>query len=161
MSRQRPILIVEDSDEDFAAMMWVWQKDAIPWRVLRCRNGEEALNRLYRRGEFAGLTANDEPALVLLDLNMPRVGGLAVLAALKQDAHFRRLPVLIFTTSHNPKDIEECYRIGANSYIVKPIQLARLREVLRHVVTYWMEVVHLPQPGEVHNAKYVQSNSDR
>ncbi|MBY0507592.1 MAG: response regulator [Bryobacteraceae bacterium] len=153
MSRQRPILIVEDSDEDFAAMMWVWQKEEIPWPVLRSRNGEEALDRLYRRGEFIDLTQNDEPSLVLLDLNMPRVDGRTVLAALKGDAHLRCLPVVILTTSHNPKDIEECYRIGANSYIVKPIQLASLREVLRHVVTYWMQVVHLPKPGAAHDAR--------
>lgn len=147
MKRQRPILMVEDSDEDFAAMMWVWEKEGITWPVVRSKNGEEALDRLYRRGEFVSLTAEDEPALVLLDLNMPRVDGRTVLAAVKQDSHLRSVPVVILTTSHNPKDIEECYRIGANSYIVKPIQLAKLREVLRQLVAYWMDVVHLPQTG--------------
>ncbi len=147
MKHARPILIVEDSDEDFAAMMWVWQKEAIPWPVLRSKNGEQALDRLYRRGEFVGLTAEDEPSLVLLDLNMPRVDGRTVLATMKQDAHLRRIPVVILTTSHNPKDVEECYQIGANSYMVKPIQLARLREDLRQLVTYWMDVVQLPLSG--------------
>jgi CheY-like chemotaxis protein len=86
----------------------------------------------------------------MLDLNLPRMHGRAVLAAIKHDADHKTTPVVILTTSANPQDVEVCYREGANSYIVKPGQMSRLLEILRQIEGYWMDVVRLPEPGGMH-----------
>lgn len=150
MRETRPILIVEDSDEDFGAMMRAWRKVGIQTSVVRCAAGEQALDCLLRRGKYAGLRDSNVPAMVILDLNLPRTDGRSVLAEIKRHNHLKRLPVIALTTSSNPNDVAACYRDGANSYILKPVNLARLREILQKTVAYWMDVVHLPQPGEIH-----------
>jgi CheY-like chemotaxis protein len=150
MSDPRTILVVEDSDEDFGAMMWAWEKAGILTPVIRSKDGEDALDRLFRRGEYAALKHDELPALVVLDLNLPRTDGRAVLAAIKKDEFLQLTPVVVLTTSANPKDIEACYRVGANSYIMKPIRLAHLCKILQEIVSYWMDVVYLPRPGLIH-----------
>lgn len=146
MTATRPILIVEDSDEDFQVMMWAWRKAGIIAPVIRCLDGEQALDRMYRRGEFADLQQDPGPAMVILDLNLPRTDGRSVLAEIKRNPALRCTPVIIFTTSSNPKDVERCYQSGANSYIIKPANLARVRTILQSMVAYWMDVVHLTEP---------------
>ncbi len=150
MSELRPILIVEDSDEDFQAIMWAWRKGQLRAPVVRSKDGEDALDRVFRRGEYAGSDPSLAPALVVLDLNLPRTHGRAVLASIKRDADLKTTPVVILTTSQNPQDVEVCYREGANSYIVKPGQINRLLEILQKIEGYWMDVVRLPQPGGMH-----------
>ena len=150
MSGLRPILIVEDSDEDYEAMMWAWNKGHLRAPVVRSKDGEDALDRVFRRGEYAGSDPSLTPALVMLDLNLPRTHGRAVLASIKRDADLKTTPVVILTTSQNPQDVEVCYREGANSYIVKPGHMNRLLEILQQIEGYWMEVVRLPEPGGIH-----------
>jgi CheY-like chemotaxis protein len=141
---------VEDSDEDFQAIMWAWRKGQLCAPVVRSKDGEDALDRVFRRGEYAGSDPSLAPALVVLDLNLPRTHGRAVLASIKRDADLKTTPVVILTTSQNPQDVEVCYREGANSYIVKPGQINRLLEILQKIEGYWMDVVRLPQPGGMH-----------
>jgi CheY-like chemotaxis protein len=141
---------VEDSDEDFQAIMWAWRKGQLRAPVVRSKDGEDALDRVFRRGEYAGSDPSLAPALVVLDLNLPRTHGRAVLASIKRDADLKTTPVVILTTSQNPQDVEVCYREGANSYIVKPGQINRLLEILQKIEGYWMDVVRLPQPGGMH-----------
>ena len=150
MRELRPILIVEDSDEDFEAMMWAWKKGRLRAPVVRSKDGEDALDRVFRRGAYVGSDRSGAPALIMLDLNLPRTHGRAVLAAIKRDADLKTTPVVILTTSANPQDVEVCYREGANSYIVKPGQMNQLLEILQRIEGYWMEVVHLPVPGGSH-----------
>ncbi len=147
MKINRTILIVEDSDEDYAAINWAWRKAGIATLAVRCKDGEDALDRLFRRGGYSDLKSDEDPGLVLLDLNLPRLNGRSVLSAVKADALLRSTPVVILTSSARSADVDACYEDGANSYIVKPHDLDKLRDKLKAVVSYWMDVVHLPGDG--------------
>lgn len=150
MMETRAILIVEDSDEDFAAIMRAWQKSGIATPALRCTNGEGAIDRLFRRGKYHDLKTTDSPALVVLELNLPGTDGRSVLPAINENEHLKLTPVVIPATSANPADVEVCYRRGANSYILNPLKLSRLREILQNLVSYWMDAVYLPVPKVSH-----------
>ena len=147
MGKTRTVVIIEDSDEDYAAMMWAWRKAGITNPVVRCKDGEEALDLMFRRGADALTAPFKAPGLILLDLNMPRTDGRAVLAAIKGDEKLRAIPVVVLTTSASPTDVSVCYSKGANSYILKPVSLTGFMEILKQVVSYWTEIVYLPQPN--------------
>ena len=139
----RPILIVEDSAEDFTALGRAFRKHALQNPVLRCENGDQALAYLQGYGKAAGWPAT-LPALVLLDLNLPGTDGRAVLDILKKDPLLHSIPVIIFSTSSNSRDVEECYRLGANSYLTKPIKYGALEEKIGLIITYWLKASELP-----------------
>jgi CheY-like chemotaxis protein len=140
----RPILIVEDSDEDFAATMWALEKASTAIPIIRCKNGELAIDYLERRGEYVGGKATPFPAIILLDLNLPRTNGHQVLKHIKTSDHLKRLPVIVLTSSKSRADIESCYQNGSNSYVAKPIGIAKLRELLDGLVEYWFRLSLLP-----------------
>ena len=139
----KPVLVVEDSAEDFTALGRAFRKHALQHPVLRCEDGDQALTYLQGYGKAAGWPAT-LPAIVLLDLNMPGTDGRAVLNILKQDPLLHSIPVIIFSTSSNVRDIEDCYRLGANSYLTKPIEYAALEEKIRLTITYWLGTSELP-----------------
>jgi CheY-like chemotaxis protein len=141
----QPILIVEDSDEDFEAVGRIMRRSAVTNPLFRCRDGDDALDFLYRTGAYVDPQNAPRPALILLDLNLPGTDGREVLEQIKQDENFKNIPVLVFTTSSNPKDVEECYKNGANGYILKPIDLNRFIEMMRVVIDYWFKVMILPE----------------
>jgi CheY-like chemotaxis protein len=161
MTRERRILIVEDSDDDYAAMMWAWEKAQIKTPFVRYNDGESALEFLKRSASESDPRHGDLPALVLLDLNLQRQDGRAVLAEIKIDCCLKSIPVVIMTTSANPKDLEACYALGANSYIVKPFELTEFKDTLQKLVAYWMEVVRLPSSGENDANQKVKAAVDR
>ncbi|MDO7877525.1 response regulator [Hymenobacter sp. ASUV-10] len=138
-----PILAVEDNDEDFTALSRAFRKIALPNPVLRCADGDDALTYLQGYGKNPDFPLH-LPALILLDLNMPGTDGRAVLDALKSDERLRTIPVIIFSTSASNRDIEDCYRLGANSYMTKPIEYTVLEERIRLITRYWLEESHLP-----------------
>jgi len=138
-----PILAVEDNDEDFTALSRAFRKLALPNPLLRCASGDQALQYLQGYGKHPDFPPH-LPALILLDLNMPGTDGRAVLDVLKSDARLRPIPVIIFSTSASNRDIEDCYRLGANSYMTKPIEYAVLEERIRLITRYWLEESHLP-----------------
>jgi len=124
------ILLVEDSPEDYEVTVRAFRKANLLNPVFHCQDGEEALDYLYRRGRYADPTSAPRPGLVLLDLNLPGTDGRQVLAQIKSDAQLRTIPVVVLTTSADERDIEGCYRAGANSYVQKPVSLdAFLRSV--------------------------------
>jgi len=139
----KPILVVEDSAEDFTALSRAFRKHALLNPVLRCEDGDQALDYLQGYGKKTGwpLTL---PALVLLDLNLPGTDGRAVLGTLKQDPLLHSIPVIIFSTSSNARDIEDCYQLGANSYLTKPIEYSALEEKVRLAMRYWLNASELP-----------------
>jgi CheY-like chemotaxis protein len=143
MSTLKPVLVVEDSAEDFMALGRAFRKHSLQNPVLRCENGDQALDYLQGYGKHPEWPLS-LPALVLLDLNMPGTDGRTVLDTLKQDSRLSSIPVIIFTTSSNSKDIEDCYRLGANSYMTKPVNYANLEEKVRLIVKYWLETSELP-----------------
>ena len=143
----RPLLVIEDSDEDFTTLQRLIRKQEVrPGPVYRCSDGDEALDFLYRKGHYTDPQASPRPAAVLLDLNLPGTDGREVLQQVKQDENLRKIPIVVFSTSNNPADIEYCYRSGANGYLVKPMDLSELQRTIDTFTRYWLET-NLP-PAE-------------
>ncbi|MEA5603900.1 response regulator [Nostoc sp. UHCC 0252] len=146
--QQTPLLlIVEDSNEDFEVLQRFLGRSSIAIPIQRCVNGEQALAFLYRTGSYVD-RKTPRPRLIVLDLNLPGTDGREVLRRIKQDNNLKMIPVVVFTTSSNPKDIEVCYQYGVNSYIVKPINFAQLKRDVQILVEYWFEVTTLPDGPE-------------
>lgn len=141
---KQPLLVIEDSDEDFMALARVISKADIPNAVYRCEDGEEALDFLSHEGEYVDKSLAPRPSLIILDLNLPGTDGKEVLARLKQDRSLQTIPVIIFSTSSNPKDIDACYRQGVSGYIVKPMDIKRLNQLINTFIGYWFQTVELP-----------------
>jgi CheY-like chemotaxis protein len=142
------MLIVEDSNEDFEAMNRYLQRSPVDIAVHRCVNGEEALDFLHHAGPYRDPKLSPRPGLIVLDLNLPGTDGREVLRRIKQDDGLKKIPVVVFTTSNNPKDVEDCYNCGVNSYIVKPIDIQQLKRDVQLIVDYWYEVTTLPGSKE-------------
>lgn len=140
-----PILIVEDSDEDYEILLWALKKLSIKTPVFRCSDGDEALDFLYHRGEYSDPETSPRPAIILLDLSLTMMDGHEVLEEIKSDERLKMIPVIIWTNSSDPRDIEICFKQGANSYILKPMTLQRLMEAIELVNHYWFGVAVLPE----------------
>ncbi|TAG92494.1 MAG: response regulator [Oscillatoriales cyanobacterium] len=143
VSQTPPLLIVEDSHEDFEAIQRFLGKSSVAIPVYRCVNGEQALAFLYRTGIYSNGKDSPRPGLIVLDLNLPGTDGREVLRQIKQDSNLKTIPVVVFTTSNNPKDVEDCYQYGVNKYIVKPIDFRQLKQNVQTIVDYWFEVTSL------------------
>jgi CheY-like chemotaxis protein len=146
---EQSFLVVEDSDVDFEALQRIMANSAaasIP--MFRCLDGDDALDFLYNTGEYADASQAPRPAMILLDLNLPGTDGREVLDEIKQNEELKIIPIVIFTTSSNPKDIEICYRKGVNSYIIKPIDVNKLKITIQTLINYWFEIVSLPELGQ-------------
>jgi CheY-like chemotaxis protein len=146
LPQTRSLLIVEDSNEDFEAMQRLLQRSPIVIPLHRCVNGEQALAFLYRTGIYSNGDRErvPRPDLIVLDLNLPGTDGREVLRQIKQDTNLKTIPVVVFTTSNNPKDVQDCYQDGVNAYIVKPIDFHQLKRNIQTLVDYWFEVTTLP-----------------
>lgn len=141
------ILLVEDSDVDYETVLRAFKKGKLDKRVIRCEDGDEALDYLYRRHRFAEPGAAPRPALVLLDLNLPGTDGREVLEEMKNDEDLKDIPVIVMTTSSDPRDVERCYKYGANSYVAKPVSFEGYMEAVQRLHSYWFETVMLPEPS--------------
>lgn len=137
------ILIVEDSDEDYETAIRAFRKSGMGNPVMRCRDGDEALDFLHRRGKFA--EENAVPGMILLDLNLPGTDGHEVLAEIKRDERLKTIPVIVLTSSADPRDIERSYAAGANSYVCKPVSFEGFLEAVRRLKEYWFEIAILPK----------------
>lgn len=140
----QPLLVIEDSDEDFEALGRILRNSSISNPIYRCTDGDDALDFLYQTGEYTSSANTPRPAIILLDLNLPGTDGREVLEQIKQDDKLKIIPVVVFTTSSNPKDVEVCYQYGVNGYIVKPINIHKLMRTIQIVIDYWFEAVLLP-----------------
>jgi two-component system, response regulator len=132
------ILLVEDNSSDEELTLRALRKSNIMNRVVIARDGAEALDYLFRRGEHAERSVDEVPQVVLLDLNLPKLGGLDVLRSIRADARTRMLPVVILTSSNEDKDLVGGYSCGANSYIVKPVDFTQFSEAVRQLGLYWL-----------------------
>ena len=137
------LLIVEDSDEDYETTLRTLKKIGAAATISRCVDGDDALDRLFRRGVYSALGTFPLPSLILLDLNLPATDGREVLELIKRDALLKVIPVVVLTTSANPKDVEVCYRHGANSYMLKPVNLQQFTYQIKLMYDYWFGVVLL------------------
>jgi CheY-like chemotaxis protein len=143
------LLIVEDSNEDYEVLRGFVQQSPTNLSIQRCKNGDQALAFLYRTGDYVTCESAPRPGLIVLDLNLPGTDGREVLRRIKQDENLKSIPVVVFTTSDNPKDVADCYQYGVNSYIVKPINFAQLKRNIQILVDYWFEVTLLSAQVEV------------
>ncbi|NJK50750.1 response regulator [Candidatus Gracilibacteria bacterium] len=139
------LLVVEDSDEDFEALRRMMNQSAVTTPVYRCLDGDEALDFLNHTGEYGDDTIAPRPSVILLDLNLPGTDGRDVLKQIKQDSELQIIPVVVFTTSSNPKDIEVCYQYGVSGYIIKPIDVDKLKKGIQAFINYWFQTVILPE----------------
>ncbi|MBB6097557.1 CheY-like chemotaxis protein [Deinobacterium chartae] len=136
------ILLVEDNPADVLLTREAFEEARIANRLSHVSDGEEALAFLRRKGEFSGAT---RPDLILLDLNMPRMGGLELLDELKRDPELRAIPVIVLTTSAAEADVWRSYHLHANAYITKPVSMADFFEVVKTFEDFWMALVRLPK----------------
>jgi two-component system, response regulator len=145
MTGERIILLVEDNDDDAELTRMAFGEAKIHNRVLRAADGEEALDYLFARGRHAARDASQLPAVILLDLNLPRVSGLEVLAALRADQRTKHLPVVVLTSSIEDRDRMGAYGHHANGYVQKPVDYDRFVAAARQLGLYWM-VLNVPPP---------------
>lgn len=141
----QPILLVEDSPEDFETTERAFRRSGLKNPIYRCADGDEALDFLHRRGQYAGTDKAPRPGVILLDLNLPGTDGREVLSEIKNDPGLKQIPVIVLTTSKDERDVEVCYRCGANSYIQKPVDLDGFMKAIERLNDYWFEVVILPR----------------
>jgi two-component system response regulator len=138
------ILLVEDNPSDVNLTLHAFQKHKIGNRVKVVRDGAEALEYLFATGAYAGRDVNHGPKLVLLDLKLPKVDGLEVLRRIRADPRTQIIPVVVLTSSREERDLAECYQLGVNSYIVKPVDFEQFTEVTRLLGMYWVLLNQLP-----------------
>jgi two-component system response regulator len=141
-SPNQPILLVEDSPEDFETTQRAFRRSGLKNPIFRCADGDEALDFLFRRGRHAGAP---QPGVILLDLNLPGTDGREVLSEIKADPELKQIPVIVLTTSSDDRDVAACYKAGANSYIQKPVDLEGFMQAIERLNDYWFEVVILPK----------------
>ena len=144
--KQKVILLVEDNPSDIGLTRRALSKSHIANELVVAEDGQEALDYLFAGGNYAGRDMSDTPALILLDLKLPRVEGLEVLRQIRGDDHTRRLPVVILTTSKEEQDVAQSYDRGANSYIRKPVDFTQFVEAVERLGLYWLVLNEPPPP---------------
>lgn len=132
------ILLVEDSDNDAELAIRALKKNNITNNVVRLKDGEEALQFLFAEGEYSNRDAENIPKVLLLDLKMPKVDGMEVLKRIRESETTKELPVVILTSSKEEQDLVESYKLGVNSYIVKPVDFDRFTKAVRDIGMYWV-----------------------
>ena len=145
LTQNHPILIVEDSPEDYEATVRGFRNSGLANPIYHCEDGDEALDFLFRQGEYADPAKAPRPGIILLDLNLPGTDGREVLAEIKKDGKLKKIPVVVLTTSGDERDIDQCYENGASSYIVKPVSFSAFMEAIQRLKEYWFEIVVLPK----------------
>jgi len=138
------ILMAEDDADDQLLVQEAFAECGVREQLRFVADGEELLDYLLRRGAYAGSAVAPRPGLILLDLNMPRKGGLEVLCEIKADAALKLIPTVILTTSKAEEDIVKSYGMHANCYVCKPVEFEKLAEVVRTIHEFWFSVVTLP-----------------
>lgn len=139
------ILFAEDSIDDAALTIRALSKSGFTNKLYHVKDGAEALDFIYCKGIYASRNIKEHPKLMLLDLKMPKVSGMQVLEKVKSDPNLKSIPVVILTSSKEDPDVEKCYALGANSYIVKPVESNNFFNAIKEIGLYWMI---LSQPSQ-------------
>ena len=142
---QTTILLIEDNPDDVELTLHAFQKNHMANDIVVAGDGAEGLDYLFGTGKYAGRDAEESPALILLDLQLPKIGGLEVLRRVREDERTKRIPVVILTTSDEEEDIVNGYNGGANSYLRKPVDFAEFMNAVKQLEMYWM-VLNTPPP---------------
>lgn len=138
------ILLVEDNNSDAELTLRALKKNNLANQIVIVTDGEEALNFIFARGSFSGRNIRNIPRVILLDLKLPKVDGLEVLKIIKEDPRTKIIPVVVLTSSTEEKDIIESYRLGVNSYIVKPVDFTKFIATIRDLGMYWLTINQPP-----------------
>ncbi|ATB30458.1 response regulator [Melittangium boletus] len=147
MSDLKRILLVEDSDNDVQLTLAALEETNLANEVDVVSDGQQALDYLYRRGPYAGRFGG-HPAVVLLDLKLPKLNGLEVLAQLKGDPELKQIPVVMLTSSREEPDLARAYALGVNAYVVKPVGFSAFSSALKELGLFWA-ILNQPPPGTV------------
>jgi CheY-like chemotaxis protein len=146
MSQANVLLLVEDNPQDEALTLRTFRKIALANRIDVVRDGQQALDYIFRQGEFAHRDGPELPAVILLDIGLPRISGLDVLAKLREQSQTKLLPVVILTSSDEERDRLRSYQHGANSFVRKPIDFTEFAETIARLGVYWM-LTNIPPGG--------------
>ncbi|MCG9792105.1 response regulator [Flavobacterium algicola] len=138
------ILLVEDNPDDAGLVIRALKKSNLTNKLLHVHDGEQALDFIFCKGNYASRNIEDKPKLILLDLKMPKVGGIEVLRAIKEDKRTVAIPVVIMTSSSEERDIVESYEYGTNSYIVKPVDFENFSKAVVELGFYWLLLNQAP-----------------
>ena len=144
MEKFRRILLVEDDPRDVELTLTALDDYKLANEVVVCRDGQEALDYLYGRGKFSD-RAGEIPAVILLDLKLPKVDGLEVLERIKSDERLRMIPVVMLTSSHEERDMMRSYKLGVNAYVVKPVDFHEFINAVKELGMFWA-VINEPPP---------------
>lgn len=142
--RKKIILLVEDNPDDELLAIRALEKNNIMNEVVVARDGAEALDYLFGTGAYTGRDMSVMPQIILLDLKLPKIDGLEVLRRLRNNERTKLLPVVVLTSSREDRDLTECYSLGANSYIRKPVNFAQFTEAIRQLGLYWLVLNESP-----------------
>jgi two-component system, response regulator len=142
----KKILIADDSPKDVELTIAALAENNLANEVIVAEDGEEALDYLYKRGKFAG--TEGMPAVILLDIKMPKMNGIEVLKHIRADPKFKLIPVIMVTSSREERDLVESYKLGANSYVVKPVDITQFFSAIKILGQYWAVVNQPPPPGK-------------
>jgi len=145
MKHDYEIVIVEDNPNDAELMVRSLKKNRLANSLIVLEDGEQALNFIYCRGKYAGRDPSGSPKVIFLDLKLPKVSGLEVLKQVKSNEHTRKIPVIIVTSSKEDPDIVTAYELGANSYVVKPVDFDHFVETITQLGLYWLVVNEKPR----------------
>jgi CheY-like chemotaxis protein len=147
MNSLKRILLVDDSARDTELALAALENHNLANEVVAVRDGAEALDYLYRRGEFADRPHGD-PAVILLDLKMPKVDGIEVLRQIKGDPRLKMIPVVVMTSSREEQDLLNSYQLGVNAYVVKPVKFPNFVDAIEQVGAFWA-IINEPPPGSL------------
>jgi DNA-binding response OmpR family regulator len=147
MSAFGRILLVEDDPKDVELTLTALDDYKLANEVVVARDGEEALDYLYCRGKFQ-TRSNDNPAVLLLDLKLPKVDGLEVLQQIKSDEKFKMIPLVVLTSSHEENDMVTSYKLGVNAYVVKPVDFHEFVNAVKELGVFWA-LINEPPPGSI------------
>lgn len=138
------ILLVEDNMSDAELTIRALKKRNLANNLIHLKNGAEALDFIFARGTYEHRDFFNTPKIILLDLKMPKVSGIEVLAKIRADERTRKIPVVVLTSSKEDPDVDECYRLGVNSYIVKPVEFDNFSKAVTDLGLYWLLFNHPP-----------------
>lgn len=144
MINEHVILLVEDNKSDEELALRALKKANVSNKIVVVRDGAAALDYLFARGTYEGRDTREVPQVVLLDLNLPKMGGLEVLREIRADERTRLCPVVVLTSSKEDRDLEGAYELGCNSYIVKPVDFTQFAEAVRQLGLYWLVLNQRP-----------------
>lgn len=147
MEPNKRILLVEDDPKDIELTLAALDEYNLANEIVVARDGAEALDYLFRRGTFKQRSAGN-PVVIMLDLKMPKLDGVQVLRQLTSDPQLRLIPVVVLTSSRESRDLEECYKLGVNAYVVKPVRFTEFIEAVKQIGVFWV-LINEPPPNNI------------